>query len=89
MDVVLIILGVMGLGAIVISVYVFMAAARNYVSDENMSIRRNPEESAQRPPVERSPTARRSEKPVTFPLAVNGILIAQDRRILYDRRMLT
>ena len=87
MDAILIILGIMGFGAIAISAYVFMVAARNYVSDDHMTtIRGNSNEPAQRPLVARIPTDRRSGRPVTFPLAVNGILIAQDRRILPDRR---
>ena len=86
MDVILITLGIMGLGAIVISAYVFMVAARNYVSDEHIAIRGNPEEPTPRPLVDRSPTDRRTGRTVTFPLAVNGILISQDRRIVSDRR---
>jgi hypothetical protein len=90
MDVILIVLGIMGFGAIVISAYVFMAAARNYVSDEHKTTHRgNLNKSAQRPLVVRSPTDRRSGRPVAFPLAVNGILIALDRRILSDRRTST
>ena len=87
MDVILIILGIMGFGAIVISAYVFMAAARVYVSDEHKTINRGIlNKPAQRPLVVRTPTDRRSGRPVAFPLAVNGILIALDRRILPDRR---
>jgi len=86
MDAILIILGVMGFGAVVISAYVFMVAARNYVSDEQAPFLRRSKEPARRSFVERSPTDRRKGNPVTFPLAVNGILIAQDRRILPDRR---
>ena len=87
MDVILITLAIMGFGAIVISAYVFMVAARNYVSDERNSTNRGVlNEPAQRPLVARSPADRRSGKPVAFPLAVNGILIALDRRILPDRR---
>jgi hypothetical protein len=89
MDVILIILGVMGFGAIIISTYVFMVAARNYVSDDQRPFRGNPRESGQHAMVERSPTDRRKGNPVTFPLAVNGILIAQDRRVLPDRRATT
>ena len=87
MDVILIILGVLGLGAILISTYVFMVAARNYVSDEHMAIRGNPQEPASPPLVSRSPTDRRTGRPVTFPLAVNGILISEDRRVTPDRRI--
>lgn len=84
MDVVLITLGVMGIGAIIVSAYVFMVAARNYVSDE--SAPRGPGGHAPRPRVERSRGDRRSGAPVSFPLMVNGILIENDRRVLPDRR---
>jgi len=88
MDVILITLCVLGLGAIVISAYVFMVAARNYVSDEYKTTNPgNSNDSAQRALVARSPTDRRSGRPVTFPLAVNGILIALDRRTVADRRV--
>jgi hypothetical protein len=86
MDVVLIILGVMGFGAIITSAYVFLVAARTYVSDGEAPFRRNGGNPPGRALIERSPTDRRKGKPVTFPLAVNGILIAQDRRALPDRR---
>jgi hypothetical protein len=89
MDVILAALGIMGIGAIAVSTYVFLVAARNYVSDDNSPSRGNP--SAPVPPhqlVERNPTDRRSGRSVTFPLAVNGILIASDRRSLADRRMM-
>ncbi len=83
MDAVLIILGIMGLGAIVVSAYVFTVAARNYVSEDHRryTLGRNPVDF-----VERSTVDRRSGRPVTFPLTVNGILIARDRRVLPDRR---
>lgn len=88
MDVILLILGIMGFGAIVISAYVFMVAARNYVSEDHLPYRGAAEASAQqRLLVERSETDRRCGRPVTFPLAVNGILIAQDRRTQPDRRL--
>lgn len=87
MDVILIILGIMGVGAIVISTYVFMVAARNYVSEDYRGFRGHADESPVHHLVARSPTDRRSDRPVTFPLAVNGILIANDRRTLPDRRV--
>lgn len=86
MDVILIILGIMGFGAIIISTYVFMVAARNYVSDDQAPFRDSPEQPGQRTLIERSPADRRTGNPVNFPLTVNGILIARDRRILPDRR---
>ncbi|MEZ5571809.1 MAG: hypothetical protein R3E64_07265 [Halioglobus sp.] len=87
MDVLLVILGVLGFGAIAISTYVFTVAARTYVSEDHR-LQRN--HSADKPPshiVPRNPIDRRSGRPVAFPLTVNGILIANDRRSLPDRRM--
>jgi hypothetical protein len=89
MDVVLATLGIMGLGAIAISTYVFLVAARNYVSDDNRPSRENSLAPAPRHLVERKSTDRRGGRSVTFPLAVNGILIAGDRRTLADRRIMT
>ncbi|MEZ5502020.1 MAG: hypothetical protein R3E50_04950 [Halioglobus sp.] len=86
MDVVLIILGVLGFGAIVISTYVFTVAARNYVSEDRRHPRGYSGAPAQRHLVTRSPVDRRSGRVVTFPLTVNGILIANDRRSRADRR---
>lgn len=89
MDVVLIILGVLGLGAIVISTYVFTVAARNYVSEDHRRPRgRFYDADRPREPVARSPIDRRSGRPVTFPLTVNSILITNDRRSTPDRRRL-
>lgn len=81
MEVVLIILGVLGVGAILISTYVFMVAARTYVSDD--PDQRQP---GGRPHVLRSSKDRRSGQQVTFPLIVNGILIEKDRRYQPERR---
>ena len=89
MNVILAALGIMGFGAIAISTYVFLVAARNYVSDDNRPSRGDPSEPV--PPhqlVARKPTDRRNGRSVTFPLAVNGILIASDRRKHVDRRMM-
>ena len=87
MDTVLIVLGVLGLGAIVISAYVFMVAARNYVSAEEDAHRRPIKlNSSGRPWVMRASRDRRSGRPVTFPLTVNGIVIPEDRRTQPDRR---
>ena len=86
MDAVLIILGIMGFGAIIVSAYVFTVAARNYVSEEDRRHGRGP---APYNIVERSTVDRRSGRPVTFPLTVNGILITQDRRVLPERRAAT
>jgi hypothetical protein len=37
--------------------------------------------------VRRSQADRRQSALVTFPLAVNGVLITEDRRLLSDRRL--
>ncbi|MDX1733090.1 MAG: hypothetical protein R3228_01945 [Halioglobus sp.] len=86
MEVVLVTLGVLGVGAILVSAYVFMVAARNYVSDEPGQYRLPEDPEAPHNLVTRSPVDRRSGQPVTFPLMVNGILIEKDRRVLPDRR---
>jgi hypothetical protein len=87
MDAVLIILGVLGFGAIVISTYVFTVAARTYVSDDHRKPRRHTDRAAPSQYVARNSTDRRNGRPVTFPLTVNGILIASDRRSVPDRRV--
>jgi hypothetical protein len=90
MDVVLITLGVLGLGAILISTYVFTVAARNYVSDDHRRPRaRFSDEKQPLERVPRNPIDRRSGRPVTFPLTVNSILITNDRRTSADRRQMT
>ncbi|RLQ20730.1 hypothetical protein DWB85_15850 [Seongchinamella sediminis] len=86
MDIILVILGVLGLGAIAISAYVFTVAARNYVSSDEKHRRTRPLTRTASQMVERSTTDRRSGRPVTFPLKVNGMLIIEDRRVLPDRR---
>jgi len=78
-DVILIILGVLGIGAILIAAYVFTVAARNYVSEEE-ELRNG------RVMVQRSHTDRRSGQTVQFPLTVNGVVIHEDRRKIPDRR---
>ncbi len=86
MDVILIILGILGFGAIVIAAYVFTFAARTYVSAEDNLQRKNHAATTNKPFVERSPRDRRSEDPAQFPLTVNGEVIAEDRRRQPDRR---
>lgn len=86
MDMVLIVLGILGLGAIIISAYVFTVAARNYVSAEDLKHRNNRINSNGKPWVTRRSSDRRSGKPVQFPLTVNGLIIPEDRRQMPDRR---
>ena len=89
MDVVLIILGVLGLGAVVISTYVFTVAARSYVSEDSRRYGGRTGEATPHALVLRNPIDRRGARPVTFPLTVNGILITNDRRSHAARRMAT
>ncbi len=86
MNTVLIILGILGLGAIVIAAYVFTVAARTYVSAEETARREEANGTPRKQFIERSPVDRRSGKPVEFPLTVNGVVIPKDRRHLPDRR---
>ena len=86
MDVVLIILGVLGVSAIVISTYVFTVAARNYVSDDQDKYRKMRKRAARNELIKRSPFDRRGGQAVEFPLTVNGLLIPHDRRHMNNRR---
>ena len=86
MDVVLIILGTLGLGAIIVSAYVFTIAARNYVSDDTKHRGKGTSSSPTKRWIMRNSTDRRSDRPVAFPLNVNGVLIPEDRRHQPDRR---
>ena len=86
MDVVLIILGILGFGAIVISAYVFTVAARNYVSDEADQAADEPQSPARDSFVTRAGTDRRRGVAVQFPLTVNHVVLTRDRRQLPERR---
>ena len=86
MDIILIILGVLGMGAIVIAAYVFTVSARNYVSDD-LHVPHNGLAPARRNGfVVRSSRDRRRGIPVDFPMTVNSVVISRDRRRKTDRR---
>jgi len=85
MDTVLLILGVLGSGAVVISAYVFMVAARNYVS-ESTTDEIQIAATSTRPFIERKPHDRRVRSLIDFPMTVNGMLIPIERRVQPDRR---
>jgi hypothetical protein len=87
MNMLLFILGVIGLSAIAIAAYVFTVAARDYVSTENNS-QGNGGESADSL-VERRNIERRRESAVSFPLEIDGVIIPQDRRKQPERRLHT
>lgn len=85
MDLILIILGIVGSAAIVVAAYVFAMSSRNYASRDEKRNVMDPAKPALRL-VPRSSKDRRDGRPVTFPLAANGILVANDRRTQTDRR---
>jgi hypothetical protein len=85
MDLILISLGIVGSTAIVVAAYVFAVTSRNYASQDQKRNMTSSAEPALRL-VPRSSKDRRDGKPVTFPLAANGILVANDRRTQTDRR---
>ena len=87
MDVVLIVLGVLGFGAIVIAAYVFTVSARNYVSDEETFPQEPQQPTQTNNQVARQPIDRRRGAPVSFPLTVNSVRIPRDRRTTPDRRL--
>lgn len=83
MDTVLIVIGILGFGAVVIATYVFTMSARNYVLENNGStVKTNPTRY-----IARSPRERRTIKQEVFPFTVNGVLVAKDRRFVTDRRL--
>lgn len=86
MEIVLIVLGILGFGAIVIAAYVFTVAARNYVS-EDTHVPHGERTAARREGfVTRDPKDRRRAAEAEFPLTVNSVVITRDRRELPDRR---
>ena len=89
MDVILIILGVLGFGAIVIAAYVFTVAARNYVSDDDNTDQNMTNRFHQDAYIMRASRDRRQGIPVEFPMTVNSVVIKRDRRGLTERRAAT
>ncbi|MEM6484797.1 MAG: hypothetical protein AAF662_07440 [Pseudomonadota bacterium] len=94
MDTLLTIIGILGVGALLISVWVFLSAARRYVSDseldaefaasEDLAV---PDDLSHRHYNPRSPDDRRkNDNVVTFPATINGVFVERDRRHLPDRR---
>jgi hypothetical protein len=90
MNTVLIVLGVLGVGAILISAYVFTVAARNYVSDSSdASNDGSYQADDQLLYIVRSNTDRRSDKArASFPMTLpGGQIIQMDRRREPERRV--
>lgn len=75
MDALLTLLSILGLGALVISVYIFAMAARRFVSDET-----GEEEYVGAREERRRGDRRQNTAPVIFPITVDGELISEDRR---------
>ncbi|MHA7816415.1 MAG: hypothetical protein ACX93N_08065 [Pseudohaliea sp.] len=76
MDTILTLVSVLGLGALIISVYIFAVAARRFVTEDDYGSEASRDEW-----VERSGRDRRQNTgPVLFPITVNGELITEDRR---------
>ena len=90
MDTLLSIIAVLGIGALMISAWVFMGAAKRYVSGEDLdaeSAAMDGDLSPYRHWTERAHGDRRQNRsPVVFPITVNGVRIDRDRRTGSDRR---
>ncbi|MEO1080707.1 MAG: hypothetical protein AAFY29_14210 [Pseudomonadota bacterium] len=90
MDTILSVIGVLGLGAFVIALWVFVSAARRKepsLDNEGRFSSRDSEFNPYRQWVERAPGDRRQNpQPVLFPITLNGVLIPTDRRVRADRR---
>jgi len=87
MNTLLLILGILGVGAILIAAYVFTVAARNYVSDAESPLEIEDEQGKRlyvvRAPQDRRQFTGKTEFPLTLP---SGDVVAFDRRSQTDRR---
>jgi hypothetical protein len=84
MDTILTIIAVLGLGALLISVFIFVMAARRFVSDEA-----TPDTTSTFAPTHKPRTRedrRQQPTPNVFPININGRTVAHDRRAGADRR---
>jgi hypothetical protein len=91
MDTVLTVIGILGLGALIIAAWVFVSAAKRYVTGEDLREEMEAMKSDLSPYkhwVDRSRKDRRKDDSdsVHFPLNINGMLIKEDRRQHSDRR---
>lgn len=87
MDIILIILGAIGLSAILLAVYIVAVVAPPRAPNTAVSEYVGGVVGKPRLYRERSAADRRSARVVSFPLMVDGDWIVEDRRILADRRM--
>ena len=86
MDTVLLILGILGFGAVVIAAYVFTVAARNYVSEYEDAGETGKAKPGSGAFIERNQSDRRQVVQLDFPITVSGVLIQEDRRKMPERR---
>lgn len=89
MDELLTIIGILGLGALLIAVWVFASAARRYVTGEDVRAEMEAMQSDLSPYrhwVDRENADRRQTPCNVFPITVNGAVIREDRRRQSDRR---
>ncbi len=82
MNATLTVIAFLGLGALLIGVYVFAASARNFMSEEKASASWDRSSMV----VRQSSDRRQSEGPASFPAIINNVLVMEDRRRLPDRR---
>jgi hypothetical protein len=90
METLLAVIGILGLGALLIATWVFVSAARRYVTGEEANARSEALTSDLSP--YRNWTSRdRSDRRVAretpdFPIIIDGVVISRDRRVRPDRR---
>ncbi|WOJ95080.1 hypothetical protein R0135_07880 [Congregibacter variabilis] len=90
MDVLINIIGFLGLGALIIAAWVFASSAKRYITGEDLQDEMKAMESDLSPYrhwKDRSDSDRRKQDPANvFPLIINGMEIKEDRRVHRDRR---
>ncbi|MEQ8517126.1 MAG: hypothetical protein RIC38_16130 [Chromatocurvus sp.] len=82
MEAILTLVGILGVGALLISVYVFAVAARKFVSDdEEKKLQFSTSRASNDGWIPRNSDDRRQNRgTVQFPIRVNGQLVLHDRR---------
>ncbi|MFT4768948.1 MAG: hypothetical protein ACI8RN_002088 [Glaciecola sp.] len=90
MDVLLNIIGILGLGALLIAAWVFASAAKRYVTGQDLQEEMEAMESDLSPYrhwKDRSENDRRKQNLSSFfPVTIDGLEIKEDRRAHHDRR---
>ena len=90
METLLAVIGILGLGALLIAAWVFVRAARRYVTGEEANARNeamNSDLSPYRDWTSRDRSDRRQTRSTPdFPMIVDGETVARERRVARDRR---